>query len=101
MEVDGWSYTLHNGMVQTGGHMCVPFDSADLQCANLHSQQLAWLAMSMGLQAGHKALHTCTSWYPYAAMFGSSSCFLFFSTYQILHPAFAYFVNTSCLHRTV
>ena len=22
--------------------------------------------------AGHKALHTCTSWYAYAAMFGSS-----------------------------
>ena len=25
-----------------------------------------------GPQAGHKALHTCTSWYAYAAMFGSS-----------------------------
>ena len=24
-----------------------------------------------GLQAGHKALHTCTSWYAYVAMFGS------------------------------
>ena len=23
-------------------------------------------------QAGHKAIHTCTSWYAYAAMFGSS-----------------------------
>ena len=26
-----------------------------------------------GPYAGHKALHTCTSWYAYAAMFGSSS----------------------------
>ena len=25
-----------------------------------------------GVQAGHKALHTCTSWYACAAMFGSS-----------------------------
>ena len=25
-----------------------------------------------GAQAGHKALHTCTSWYAYGAMFGSS-----------------------------
>ena len=28
-----------------------------------------------GALAGQKALHTCTPWYPYAAMFGSSySC---------------------------
>ena len=26
-----------------------------------------------GAQAGHKALHTCTSWYAYAAMFSSSN----------------------------
>ena len=34
-----------------------------------HQELLDWLP---GPHAGHKALHTCTSWYAYAAMFSSS-----------------------------
>ena len=33
---------------------------------------LVELLKNRGVQAGHKALHTCMSWYAYAAMFGSS-----------------------------
>ena len=43
-----------------------------------------------GPYAGHKALHTCTSWYAYAAMFGSSSiiglslCYILCSVFVFL-----------------
>ena len=51
-------------------------------------------------QAGHKALHTCTSWYAYAATFGSP-----FELTVMIHsgvPPFGLLYSTPwCLHRTV
>ena len=40
--------------------------------AQLQLGHSGWFCPHMGAQAGLNTLYTCTSWYAYAAMFGSS-----------------------------
>ena len=56
-----------------------------------------------GPQAGLKALYTCTSWYAYAAMFGSSKRSLIrykCATIQITAPVGLVFSTRECLYAT-
>ena len=46
-----------------------------------------------GLEAGHKAPHTCTPWYAYVAISGSPSCLITVSTCRSFHLALAYFIR--------
>ena len=50
-----------------GRYLAVVVQRQHLRASNPQASGFFWP------QAGHKALHTCASWYAYAAMFGSSN----------------------------